>query len=116
MLEGQRYLSICLSSCESFDEVMSCSDIYSWFTTVQEELKSKDDNDVSELVSLPNDFHQLIVNGSLRPREIKSKVEPLKAKLFVKRFSQQKEIDFNDTFCLYLTKIISEYYRFSSSF
>lgn len=40
----------------SFDEATSCSKSDNWVKTMEEKLKSMQDNDVSDIVDLPDNF------------------------------------------------------------
>ena len=69
----------------NFHHAIQSSDSQKWIDAMNEEYKSMQDNDVWDLVPLPE-------------RDSKGDVERYKARLVAKSFTQKEGIDFKETF------------------
>ena len=72
-----------------------------WFNAMKEELKSMDDNQVWDLVELPESYKQVGCKWVFKTkRDSKGNIERYKAKLVAKGFTQKDGIDYKKTFSL----------------
>ena len=83
----------------SFKKAMECYDSEKWFNAMKEELKSMDDNEVWELVELPNEKKRVGCKWVFKTkRDSKGNIERHKARLIAKGYTQKDGIDYKETF------------------
>ena len=72
---------------------------HQWIDAMNEEMKSMHDNDVWDLVRLPEGFKPISCKWIFKTkRNSKGNTERYKARLFAKGFNQREGIDYNETF------------------
>jgi hypothetical protein len=81
----------------SFKKAMECYDSEKWLNAMKEELKSMDDNEVWELVELPNEKKHVGCKWVFKTkRDSKGNIEIHKARLVAKGYTQKYGIDYKD--------------------
>ena len=72
---------------------------HKWIDTMNEEMKSMHDNDVWDLVQLPEGLKPIGCKWIFKiMRDSKGNTERYKARLVAKEFTQREGIDYNETF------------------
>ncbi|CAD5174224.1 unnamed protein product, partial [Musa acuminata subsp. malaccensis] len=83
----------------SFSQAIESNDSEKWYDAMKEELKSMVQNDIWDLVELPNDCKRVGCKWIFKTkRDSMGNIERYKAKLVAKGFSQKEGIDYNETF------------------
>ncbi|CAD5181857.1 unnamed protein product, partial [Musa acuminata subsp. malaccensis] len=83
----------------SFSQAIESNDSEKWYDAMKEELKSMVQNDVWDLIELPNDCKRVGCKWVFKTkRDSKGNIERYKARLVAKDFSQKEGIDYNETF------------------
>jgi len=89
----------------SFKQAMNCENSEKWFNAMKEELKSMDDNNVWELVKLPQGSNESGVNGSSRPNVTQKEIlKDTKPDLLPKVLLRKKVLTIQRPFLLFLRR------------
>jgi len=83
----------------SVKQAMESDNFEKWFNAMKEELKSMDDNQVWDLVELPENSKQVGCKWVFKTKhDSKGNIERYKARLVAKGFTQKDDIDYKETF------------------
>ena len=89
----------------NFHQAIESSDSQKWIDAMNEEYKSIQDNDVWDLVPLPEGAKPIGCKWIFKTkRDLKGDVERYKTSLVAKGFTQKEGIDFKETFSPVSTK------------
>ena len=88
-----------------------------WFNAMKEQLESMDDNQVWDLVELPESSKQVGCKWVfMTKRDSKGNIERYKVKLVAKGFTQKDGIDYKETFSPVFKKgLFENYFGFGGS-
>ena len=96
----------------SYDQAITYSQSNKWIEAIHDEMQSMANNEVWELVELPEGFKPIKCKWVFKiKRDSNGNSERYKARLVAKEFTQKEGIDYNDIFLPSLAKISSELLR-----
>lgn len=83
----------------TFSQDKSCKNSYKWIEAVKDEIKSMEDNNVWDLVKLPQCSKLIGCKWIFKTKQDSNgNTKKYKACLIVKGFTQKENIDFKETF------------------